>query len=125
MEAESFGMLLPFMWMDVERPNTMEPEEFETLLNFFKVMGNESRLKIVGLLANRDYTVSELATALDLKEPTISQHLTMLKSAGLVDVRPDGNFRYYSFNNKALHALSKDIFSREQLASIGSNVEET
>jgi hypothetical protein len=103
----------------------MEPEEFEALLNFFKVMGNESRLKIVGLLANRDYTVSEIAAALELKEPTISQHLTMLKQAGLVDVRPSGNFRYYSFNNKALIALSKDIFSREQLASIAENVEES
>lgn len=103
----------------------MEPEEFETLLEFFKVMGNESRLKIVGLLANRDYTVSEIAAALELKEPTISQHLMMLKHAGLVDVRPDGNFRYYSFNNKALIELSKDIFNREQLATIAENVQDT
>ena len=124
---ENFEMLLPFFFADIGMgsTNNMEPEEFDMLLNFFKVMGNESRLKIVGLLANRDYTVSELASALDLKEPTISQHLTMLKSAGLVDVRPEGNFRYYSFNNKALHALSKDVFSREQLATIADNVAET
>ena len=127
MDWQEFEMMLSFIWADIktETQNDMEPGEFETLLNFFKVMGNESRLKIVGLLANRDHTVNELAQALDLKEPTISQHLTMLKSAGLVDVRPDGNFRYYSFNNKMLHALSKDIFSREQLASIADNVEET
>src|SRR5262249_37792678 len=96
----------------------MGQEDFEILLNFFKVLGNESRLKIVGILANGESTVTDLATKLDLKEPTVSQHLNMLKAAGLVDVRPDGNFRYYSFNPKALHGMSKDLFSREQLASL-------
>src|SRR5258708_32501799 len=100
-------MLLPFFFADIGMgsTNNMEPEEFDMLLNFFKVMGNESRLKIVGLLANRDYTVSELASALDLKEPTISQHLTMLKSAGVVDLRPEGNFRDSALYSKELRAL--------------------
>jgi hypothetical protein len=102
----------------------MGQEEFEALLNFFKVLGNESRLKIVGILASGKRTVSELAELLDLKEPTVSQHLNMLKTAGLVEVRPKGNFRYYSFNAKALHNLSKDIFSQEQLASLVGSFEE-
>lgn len=99
-------------------------EEFETLLNFFKVLGNENRLKIVGILASGKRTVRELAELLDLKEPTVSQHLNMLKAAGLVEVHPKGNFRYYSFNAKALHTLSKDIFSQEQLASLVGSFEE-
>ena len=96
----------------------MGQEDFEMLLNFFKVLGNESRLKIIGILANQECTVKQLAEMLDLKEPTVSQHLNMLKEAKLVSVRPDGNFRYYSFDNKALINLNKDIFSREQLASL-------
>ena len=39
----------------------MGQEEFQKLLVFFKVLGNESRLKIVGILANRECTVSDLA----------------------------------------------------------------
>lgn len=103
----------------------MGQEDFEMLLNFFKLLGNESRLKIVGILANNECTVTDLATKLNLKEPTISQHLNMLKAAGFVDVRPDGNFRYYSFNPKALYGMSKDIFSREQLATLVKDVDET
>lgn len=103
----------------------MGQEDFELLLNFFKLLGNESRLKIVGILANGESTVTDLATKLDLKEPTVSQHLNMLKAAGLVDVRPDGNFRYYSFNPKPLHGMSKDLFSREQLASLIKQEDET
>ncbi len=92
--------------------------EFDTLLNFFKALGNESRLKIIGLLAERERTVGELAAALGVKEPTVSQHLDMLKYVGLVNVRPEGNFRFYSFNPQALISMNREVFSREGLASI-------
>ena len=90
----------------------MGQEEFETLLNFFKALGNESRLKIIGILANRECTVRELATLLDLKEPTVSQHLNMLKDAGLVAMHPEGNHHFYSLNVSALTSMNKDVFSR-------------
>jgi predicted transcriptional regulator len=96
----------------------MVQEEFETLLNFFKALGNESRLKIIGILANGERTVGELAAMLDLKEPTVSQHLVMLKEVGLVEVRPEGNHRYYSFNPNALISMNKEVFSQRGLASL-------
>jgi hypothetical protein len=102
----------------------MVREEFETLLNFFKALSNESRLKIIGILANGERTVGELASMLDLKEPTVSQHLNMLKDAGLVAVRPEGNHRYYSFDNTALHSMSKEVFSKEGLASLVGKFDE-
>ncbi len=102
----------------------MSQEEFELLLNFFKALSNESRLKIMGTLANRDCTVGELAAALDLKEPTVSQHLMMLKYVGLVTVRPEGNHRFYSFNSQALLGMTKEVFSREGLASLVEDFEE-
>jgi hypothetical protein len=102
----------------------MGQEEFETLLNFFKALGNESRLKIIGILANGERTVGELAAMLDLKEPTVSQHLFMLKHVGLVDVRPEGNHRYYSFNPNALISMNKEVFSQRGLASLVGNFDE-
>jgi hypothetical protein len=102
----------------------MEQQEFGTLLNFFKALGNESRLKIVGILANGERTVGELAAMLDLKEPTVSQHLNMLKAAGLVEVRPEGNHRFYSFNTRALHGMNKAVFSQDGLASLVSDFDE-
>lgn len=96
----------------------MSQEQFETLVQFFKVLGNHTRLRIVGMLANRDMSVGELAQALDLKEPTISEHLNTLKTLDMVTVRAEGNFRVYSFNPKALHVMSKDVFTRENLAEL-------
>jgi DNA-binding transcriptional ArsR family regulator len=93
-------------------------DDFDTLLGFFKALGNESRLKIIAILADEECTVRELAQRLNLKEPTVSEHLAMLKEAGLVTARAEGNFRYYAFNAKALIALNKSLLSRERLAAL-------
>lgn len=93
-------------------------EQLETLLEFFRVLGNESRLKIVGLLANREHSVGELAEALELREPTVSHHLAKLKELGLVDMRAEGNNRFYRLNGKMLERLNKNVFSVEQMASL-------
>lgn len=96
----------------------MELDNFQILLSFFKALGNESRLKIIALLADRDCTVGELARILQLKEPTVSEHLALLREVDLVTVRSEGNFRIYSFNGKALHMMNRDLFSQERLAAL-------
>jgi predicted transcriptional regulator len=96
----------------------MGHEDFDKLLQFFKVLGNESRLKILGLLANEERTVGELAELLGVKEPTVSHHLSMMKELGLVDMRAAGNERIYRLENKFLETMSKDIFSQNNLATL-------
>jgi hypothetical protein len=96
----------------------MEPEQFDTLLQFFKVVANESRLRLISYLANGERSVGELAQLLALKEPTVSSHLAMMKQIGLVTVRADGNTRYYSLDTKSLERMSKDVFSHSTLATL-------
>ena len=99
----------------------MTQEDFDKLLQFFKVLGNESRLKILGLLANEERSVGELAKLLGVKEPTVSHHLAMMKGLGLVEVRAEGNERIYRLENKFLQTMSKDIFSQDSLATLVDN----
>lgn len=96
----------------------MGQEEFEALLHFFKALANENRLKIVGLLANRETSVQELAAILDLKEPTVSHHLAKLKELGLVEMRAEGNTHLHRLNPEALHTLNRDAFAAERMASL-------
>ena len=96
----------------------MAQEDFGRLLQFFKVLGNESRLKILGLLANEERSVGELADLLEVKEPTVSHHLALMKELGLVNVRAEGNTRIYWLDNKFLETMSKDIFSQDKLATL-------
>jgi len=95
-----------------------EQQDFQALLSFFKALGNENRLKIMAMLAESESTVRELAQRLNLKEPTVSEHLAMLREAGLVTVRSDGNFRIYSFDASALTEMNRALLSRERLASL-------
>ena len=96
----------------------MSEEQFTRLLQFFRVFSNESRLRLIGHLANGERSVGELAQLLDLKEPTVSHHLAELKGLGLVTVRAEGNMRIYQLNAKALESISKDIFARPNLAAL-------
>lgn len=96
----------------------LSQEQFERLLRFFQVFSNESRLKIIGHLANGEKSVGELADLLAVKEPTVSHHLSELKGIGLVDVRAVGTMRIYQLNSKALETMSKDIFAQPNLAAL-------
>jgi len=49
-------------------------------LRLYRALGDESRLRILRLLAERDRYLTELATELDLSKPTVSHHLAQLRS---------------------------------------------
>jgi DNA-binding transcriptional ArsR family regulator len=72
------------------------------LVTFFKALADSSRLKIVGLLAQRPYTVEQLAAMLDLRPSTVSHHLSRLTEAGLVSARAEGYYSVYQLEEKAL-----------------------
>jgi DNA-binding transcriptional ArsR family regulator len=99
--------------------------EFQLLLSFFKIMGDKSRLKIVGVLAQGETSVSDLATLVGLKEPTVSHHLTKLSQVGLVSKRVDGNTHLYRLESQRLEELSKKIYTSEGIRAISSPVDES
>ncbi|MEH2111203.1 DUF2087 domain-containing protein [Nostoc sp.] len=101
----------------------MQPEQFKILLRFFKALADDSRLKIVGILANQECSVEELAVLLQLKEPTVSHHLAKLKELNLVTMRPEGNSRLYQLDSEALQSISKEIFTPEKIASLIEDVD--
>jgi DNA-binding transcriptional ArsR family regulator len=96
----------------------MTQENFAQLLQFFKILGHETRLQIVGLLANQERSVGELAALLKLTEPTVSHHLAMMKELGLVGVRAEGTTRIYWLDASFLESMSKGIFSQNNLANL-------
>jgi len=91
----------------------MEQVNLSVLLSFFKAMANESRLKMVGILAQQECSVEELAARLKLKEPTVSHHLNKLKQLELVQMRAQGNMHLYKLNQEALQTLNKAVLTIE------------
>jgi DNA-binding transcriptional ArsR family regulator len=100
----------------------MEQDEFRILLQFFKVLADETRLKLLGLLANGERSVEELAALLQLRAPTISHHLAKLRELHLVHMRADGNIHYYWLNTASLRETSQLLLTPERMASLVEDV---
>lgn len=93
----------------------MVVQEVNELLEFFKALGDANRLKIVGLLAQNELTVEELAAMLDVRPSTVSHHLSYLSQAGLVSARAEGYYNIYSLNVDRLNEMSRRLLSEETL----------
>jgi len=95
----------------------------EELVTFFKALADANRLKIVGLLAEKPYSVEELAELLRLKPPTISHHLAKLVEAGLIKSRAESYYNVYQLDQPALEAKTRTMFSQQELSSVASEVD--
>ncbi len=89
----------------------------EELLTFYKALADANRLKIVGLLAQRSYSVEELAALLDLRPSTVSHHLAKLAEAGLVTARTESYYNVYRLEEKALEERTRRLLSRQGFTS--------
>lgn len=95
----------------------MDQEKFQIMLDIFKVLADATRLKIVGMVAEKPCSVEELSERLKLKASTVSHHLNRLKEAKLVAMERDKNVHFYHLCTEQLHFLSKDILSLDQVTA--------
>jgi len=64
----------------------------------FKAFADETRLRILNLLAQRETCVCELQQVIRVPQPTISRHLAYLRRSGLVEERKEGKWVMYSLS---------------------------
>jgi DNA-binding transcriptional ArsR family regulator len=90
------------------------------------VLGDHTRRAIFEQLADRPQTVGELASGLPVSRPAVSQHLKVLKDAGLVVDRPIGNRRVYRVNPEGMAAFRAqlDNFWNRTLAAYKRSAEQ-
>lgn len=67
-----------------------------------KVLANEDRLLLLCQLSQGEMSVGELEEVLDIRQPTLSQQLAVLRAEGVVDTRRDGKRIYYSLADARL-----------------------
>ncbi len=68
-------------------------------------LGDPTRRQVFKRLRSGALSVRQIAEGVDVSRPAVSQHLKVLKAAGLVVVRPEGTRRLYKVDTKAVHAL--------------------
>lgn len=101
----------------------MKNDTMGDLLTFFKALGDANRLRIVGLLAQDEYTVEELAELLEVRPSTVSHHLAKLAEAGLVSARAESYYNIYRLETETLETMAKQLLSQESLPGVVSEVD--
>jgi DNA-binding transcriptional ArsR family regulator len=84
---------------------TNQAETTATASRAFTALGDPTRLAVFELVAERPRAVGDLAGVLPVSRPAVSQHLKVLKEAGLVTDRPLGTRRIYEVNPEGVAAL--------------------
>ena len=75
----------------------------------FKVFSVETRIKIIELLKATPLTVNAMADSLGVTQSAVSQHLRLLKQAGLVADERDGYHIFYSLNKDGLYKYQQKV----------------
>ena len=73
-----------------------------TPITFAKALADETRQKIMSLCCCKWLSVGEIVNGLHVSQPTVSHHLSILRSAGLVDSRREGKQVFYSLNQEKI-----------------------
>ena len=72
---------------------------------FFKVVGDETRMKILCAISTDELCVNDIASALDMTKSAVSHQLRLLKDEGLVKSRRDGKTIFYSIADEHVKTI--------------------
>ncbi len=87
-------------------------ERIEQLSEFFKLLSDATRLRIIQLLRqNGELHVQALCERLGFSQPAVSHHLALLKGGTLIDLRRDGKHNYYSVQEDQVQRLANVAYS--------------
>ena len=72
---------------------------YEKYALIFKVLSDETRLKIVSMLSDKELCACKILEAFSITQPTLSYHIKILTDCGLVNARKEGSWIRYNNNN--------------------------
>ena len=89
----------------------------ENIAQKFKILGDANRFKIINLLLGHDLCVGALAQHLRISKPAISQHLQVLRKAGLVRGEKRGYWTHYMVERDVLRQMADTLVHMAQQAA--------
>jgi DNA-binding transcriptional ArsR family regulator len=80
---------------------------YQAKAEFFKTLGHPARIRVLELLSVREHAVSELLAEIEVEPANLSQHLAVLRRAGLVTTRRSGSTVHYSLASPQVSELMR------------------
>jgi DNA-binding transcriptional ArsR family regulator len=105
--GETRIFVYPVMDAALDRDDPLAPPA--AVLRLHRALGDETRLRILRMLRERDAYLTEIAERLSLSKPTIKHHLAQLRAAGLVTLTEEGGLSYFSLRRDRLDDASADL----------------
>jgi DNA-binding transcriptional ArsR family regulator len=92
----------------------MKPQmqQMKELVNLFKALGDQTRMRLLRAIASGmadQISVNDLAKMLQVSQPTVSQHLRILKNVDLIEPERDGYHIYYRINLETMEKHKRQI----------------
>ena len=78
---------------------------YQAKAEFFKTLGHPARIRVLELLSERERSVGEMLPEVGIEATNLSQHLAVLRRAGLVTFRKEGSTVYYSLTSPQVAEL--------------------
>ncbi len=92
---------------------TVREEKLEELAEFFKALSHPVRLKIVSILIEGKQCVKNLGELLNMSQPSVSQHLSILRSRGIVGWKREGSIICYYIKDERILKLYNMLLREE------------
>jgi ArsR family transcriptional regulator len=94
------------------------------LVKAMKALSDETRLRILNLLLERECCVCEVMQALDISQSRASRNLSALHDAGFLKLRKEGLWSFYSIDRDGTDEFYSQLFDAARIALEGSKVAE-
>jgi DNA-binding transcriptional ArsR family regulator len=108
---------------DVARARELiEDADHESLAELFGALSDPTRLRIVHILLQQEMCTADLADALSMSDPAVSQHLRVLRDLGLVGHRRAGRMVYYSVDDRHIARLVRTGLRRQGRVDPGTRL---
>ncbi len=95
------------------------------LVKAIKALSDETRLRILNLLLERECCVCEVMQALDISQTRASRNLGVLYDAGFLKMRKDGLWSFYSIDREGMKGYFSDLVDTVRKALEGNDIVET
>jgi DNA-binding transcriptional ArsR family regulator len=105
------------MHANIEAFHMPSDEQVERTVECMRLLSDSTRVRILCALAQGESYVGCLAELADATPAAVSQHLTKLRLAGIVHVRREGTFAYYSLADGQIRELLERLFARDPAAA--------
>ena len=95
----------------------------------FRAIADPTRRALLDALADGEQTAGKLGAPFEISQPGLSQHLRVLRDAGLVKERKEGRYRVYRLNPKPLRTVHRWVafyerFWKRRLDALGKHLEQ-